>query len=74
MKRPETKPDVIVQELGSIILFKPRTAKSRAWFDRNVSRGWFTGRRQALPIEARYCGNVLEGLERAGFSFKLDIS
>ena len=59
--------DFIIQNEGSILLFRPLTDSTREWLEENVQEGalWF-GR--ALVVEHRYAGGLAVGLLKAGFT------
>ena len=62
--------DVIIENHGSIFLFRPRTGYAADWLRENVaSEGWqwFGG---ALAVEPRYAGQLVCGIEDAGFSVR----
>jgi len=61
---------VIIENHGSIFLFRPRTGYAADWLRENVaSEGWqwFGG---ALAVEPRYAGQLVCGIEDAGFSVR----
>lgn len=56
-----SKPDVAVENHGSIFLFRPQTEAGREWIDANVQDDatWFGG---ALVVEHGYAFNLTDGM------------
>ena len=59
----EYKPDVRIENHGSILLVHPLTDKARDWLTENTDGQWFGS---ALSIEPRYVESLVEGLECGG--------
>ena len=64
--------DVIISDQGSLVMFRPVTAESQAFFDEHVeseSWRWMGG---ALAVEHRYAPALWQGLVDEGFSVEAD--
>ena len=61
----DDKPDITIQNHGSIVLFAPLTEAAREWLDMNVQDDaqWFAG---ALAVEHRYAGDLANGMMADG--------
>lgn len=57
------KPDVIVTDHGSIILFRPCNDEARIWLTEHTDGQWFGG---ALACERRHAEGLTLGLESDG--------
>ena len=68
---PENVPlvDVLVQNEGSIFLFRPQTDAAKEWIDQNVSdeAQWFGG---GLVVEHRYAHDMAEGMAGSGLTVR----
>lgn len=62
--------DVIIENHGSVFLFRPRTDTGRTWLKEHVASEdwqWFGG---ALAVEPRYAGELVCGIEDAGLAVR----
>ncbi len=62
------KPDVRVENEGTIVLVRPLTTEARAWIDENVQTEpwqWFGG---GLAVEPRYAHDLVEGMQADGLT------
>jgi hypothetical protein len=59
--------DIILENHGSIWLFRPSTESARQWLEENTQSDaqWFGG---ALVVEPRYVDPLVEGLQENGFT------
>jgi hypothetical protein len=59
--------DFVIQNDGTILLFRPLTDAAREWLEANVQEDaqWFGG---ALVVEHRYAGALAVALIEAGFT------
>lgn len=60
--------DIIVDNHGSIMIFQPLTAAGQEWIDENVQSEdwqWIGG---GLSVEARYAGDLAQGMRESGLS------
>jgi hypothetical protein len=58
--------DVQVENHGTIILLQPLTADAEDWIRENVNEGGMPRLGDALPVEPRYAGAIIEGMREAG--------
>jgi hypothetical protein len=59
--------DVLVENHGTIFLFRPITDTAEAWLREHTAGEWFGG---ALVVEHRYAGDLAEGLQEEGFAIR----
>ena len=61
----EQKSDVVVENHGTIVLFRPQTDAAREWIDEHVQDDaqWFG---PALAVEARYARDLAAGMLNDG--------
>lgn len=66
MSAPRVRPDVLVQDHGSIILVQPETKVALCWLLNHTQHDaqWFGG---ALAVEPRYLSDLLTGMSEGGF-------
>ena len=55
------KVDIIVENCGSIFLFRPQTEKAQHWIEQNVPEGQYFG--NALAVEHRYALDLAVGMQ-----------
>ena len=62
---PQTKPDVVVSNHGSIVTLALLTKEAQDWVSDHIpdDAQWFGGQ---LAVEPRYAGNVIDGMEGDG--------
>ena len=67
MRKP--KPDITVQNHGSIFLFVPETRRGRTWINENVQDDaqWWAN---ALVVEHRYAMDLASGMMADGLRVK----
>jgi hypothetical protein len=59
---------MIVRRQGlSIVQFTPETADESEWLDENVQAESWQYMGKSLCIDARYAGDLIEGIQGAGF-------
>lgn len=62
-----TGPDVLIENHGSIILFRPLTPDGDAWIENNIgSDAQYFG--DALAVEHRYAEDIAEGMMSDGLT------
>lgn len=64
------RPDVEVNDCGSVVMFAPMTAEAQQWVDTNVgleSWQWLGG---AFAVEHRYADDLIEGMLNDGLVVK----
>lgn len=57
--------NVIIENHGSIILFRPMTPSADQWLHEHTEGMWFGG---ALAVEPRYAMDLATGLTEEGFT------
>jgi hypothetical protein len=62
---PESTPDVLVRNEGTVFLFCPLTLRAKEWIDEHVQSDsqWFGN---ALVVEHRYAWGLAEGMKDEG--------
>jgi len=55
---------IIIEERGSIVLFRPKDDETREWLEDHTAGMWFGG---ALAVEPRYAEGLAQGLRDEGF-------
>lgn len=64
-----SKPDVLVENCGTLFLFCPLTTRAKQWISEHVeeNRTWFA---HALVVEHRYAWGLVVGMKEAGLELK----
>jgi hypothetical protein len=62
----KTTIDVVVENHGSIFLFRPLTANAEQWIEENVSREGFHPNWPSLLVEYRYAHDLATGMRVSG--------
>ena len=65
------RPDIRVENYGSIVLLRPATTAGRAWLEANCDRSGyqpFSG--GTLLCEPRYVANIVAGAREAGLEVR----
>lgn len=57
--------EVTTENHGSLILVRPHTFEARDWLEEMTDGEWFA---DALVVEPRYLGPLVEGMVEAGFT------
>jgi hypothetical protein len=65
VKPRKRRPDVQVENHGTICLMRPTSEGAVAWLKANTDGTWFGG---ALAVEPRYVDSLVDGLREVGFS------
>lgn len=60
------RPDVIVTDIDSIVMFLPVSSKSLDWLERNVITDPWQWLNASLATDKRYAGVLIEALGDAG--------
>jgi len=66
MKKETAKPDVLVENHGSVMLVLPVSETAKEWIHENVAADSWQWSGSALAVEPRYLGNLLEGMDADG--------
>jgi len=61
------RPDVLIENHGTIITVEPLTAKARAWINGNVSAEPWQWLGARLAVDPRCVEGLAGGLDEAGF-------
>ena len=64
------KPDVVIRDEGSLLLFDLRTEQARGWVEEHVAEDAQRFGR-ALVVEHRYAGELTDGMAEAGLTVEL---
>lgn len=64
--------DVLIENHGTIFLFRPQTDTARDWIEESVSdeAQWFGN---ALVVEHRYAGGLAQGMHDSGLRVTYDM-
>jgi hypothetical protein len=68
VKTPEA--DFAVENHGSILLFRPLTAKAEQWIEENVSSERYHPNWPTLVVEHRYAFDLAQGMQQAGLAVR----
>jgi hypothetical protein len=61
--------DILIENTGSIVLFRAVKADAQAWLEEHTDGQWFGN---ALAVEPRYVSDLVYGLELYGYEVEYE--
>lgn len=64
------KPDILIRDEGTIVLFTPSSRRAQKWVKENVqTESWQWMGRSSFAVDHRFAQDLISGMEADGLTF-----